>query len=98
MTTCGPRRTPISRGRVPIERVPYVVDQAIAALAGLRHLILVGAVPPVGFFAYPGKPGRQYPADCQVHVLARPEHEVTRTVLAARLRDAEVEVYGAESG
>ena len=62
-------------GRTPIARVPYPVDQAVEALAGVRHLILVGAVPPVGFFAYPGKPGRMYPADCQVHVLARPEQD-----------------------
>ena len=29
-------------GRVPIERVPYPVDLAIKALAGLKHIILVG--------------------------------------------------------
>ena len=62
-------------GRIPITRVPYPVDQAVESLAGVRHLILVGAVPPVGFFAYPGKPGRLYPADCEVHVLARPEQD-----------------------
>jgi len=63
------------RGRFPIERVPYPVDAAIRALAGVRHLILVGARAPVGFFAYPGKPGRLYPADADVHVLARPEQD-----------------------
>ncbi len=62
-------------GRTPITRVPYPVDQAVESLAGVRHLILVGAVPPVGFFAYPGKPGRMYPAECEVHVLARPEQD-----------------------
>jgi acetolactate synthase-1/2/3 large subunit len=62
-------------GRTPITRVPYPVDQAVESLAGVRHLILVGAVAPVGFFAYPGKPGRMYPGDCQVHVLARPEQD-----------------------
>ncbi|MEJ1975358.1 MAG: acetolactate synthase large subunit [Acetobacteraceae bacterium] len=62
-------------GRTPIDRVPYPVDAALAALAGLRHLVLVGAVPPVGFFAYPGKPGRMYPDDCTVHVLSRPEQD-----------------------
>ena len=73
-------------GCTPIDRVPYPVDQAIAALAGLRHLILVGAAPPVGFFAYPGKPGRMYPADCQVHVLARPEQDGPDAL--ARVADA----------
>ena len=62
-------------GRVAIERVPYPVDQAIAALAGVQNLILIGAKEPVGFFAYPGKPGRMYPDDCSLHVLARPEQD-----------------------
>ncbi len=61
-------------GRTQIDRVPYPVDQAVAALAGLKHLILVGATAPVGFFAYPGKPGHMAPPDCQIHVLARPEN------------------------
>jgi acetolactate synthase-1/2/3 large subunit len=67
----------IERGasRVPIERVPYPVDLALKALAGTKHLVLVNAVAPVGFFAYPGKPGRMYPDDCTVHVLARPEQD-----------------------
>ncbi len=63
------------RGRVAIERVPYPVDAALGTLAGLAHLILVGAPAPVAFFAYPGKPGRMAPPDCAVHVLARPEHD-----------------------
>ncbi len=46
---------------MPIERVPYPVDLALQALAGLKHIVLVGAAAPVGFFAYPGKPGRLYP-------------------------------------
>ncbi len=63
------------RGRQPIERIPYPVDAAVAVLAGIKHLILVGATAPVGFFAYPGKPGRLYPPDAQVHVLTRPEQD-----------------------
>jgi acetolactate synthase I/II/III large subunit len=62
-------------GRPPVARVPYLVDQALAKLAPFKHLILVGATPPVSFFAYPGKPGHLYPPDCEVHVLARPEQD-----------------------
>ena len=62
-------------GRMPIERVPYPVDLALKALDGLKHIVLVGAVAPVGFFAYPGKPGRLYPEDCTIHVLARPDQD-----------------------
>jgi len=73
-------------GRTPIDRVPYPVDQAVAALAGVKHLILVGAVVPVGFFAYPNKPGRMAPPDCQIHLLARPEHDAADAL--ARVADA----------
>ena len=39
-------------------------------LAGLRHLVLVDAISPVTFFAYPGKPSDLVPEGCEVHVLA----------------------------
>ena len=35
-------RTQRGRGRVSVERIPYVVDQALKVLAGLKHVILVG--------------------------------------------------------
>jgi acetolactate synthase-1/2/3 large subunit len=60
---------------VSVERIPYVVDQALKVLAGLKHIILVGAKMPVAFFAYPDKPSRLYPEDCQGHVLARPDED-----------------------
>jgi len=72
-------------GRPTIERVPYPVDQAVAALAGLKHLVLVGAMAPVGFFAYPGKPGLMAPPGCAVHILTRPEHDPVDAL--ARLAD-----------
>jgi len=63
------------RGRVPVDRVPYVVDTALQVLAGLKHVILVGAKPLAGFFAYPGKPSLMVPQDCATHVLARPDQD-----------------------
>ncbi|MDA8051482.1 MAG: acetolactate synthase large subunit [Rhodospirillales bacterium] len=72
-------------GRVPIERVPYVVDRALAMLAGLKHIVLVGAVKPVAFFAYPDKPGTLYPPDATVHVLARADQDIVEAL--ARLAD-----------
>jgi acetolactate synthase-1/2/3 large subunit len=63
------------RGRVQLERVPYVADVAIQALADVEHLILVNAKAPVGFFAYPNKPSIHYPAGAQVHVLSRFEQD-----------------------
>jgi acetolactate synthase-1/2/3 large subunit len=73
-------------GRVAIERLPYPVDQALAALQGVRHLILVGASPPVAFFAYPTKPSWLAPLDTQIHFLARPEHDLADAL--ARLAEA----------
>ena len=52
---------------MPIERLPYPVDQALAVLKDIRHLILVGAKAPVAFFAYPDKPSVLTPDGCQVH-------------------------------
>jgi len=63
------------RGRPPVDRMPYVVDNALKVLAGTRHVILVCAKPPTGFFAYPGKPSLLSPPDAITHVLARPEQD-----------------------
>ena len=64
------------RGRVPLDRVPYAVDAAVKLLADVQHLVLAGARVPVGFFAYPGKPGVLTPPGCQTHVLARIEEDI----------------------
>jgi acetolactate synthase-1/2/3 large subunit len=52
--TFAPR---IERGanRVIVERLPYFAEQLVESLTNVDHLILVGAKPPVSFFAYPGK-------------------------------------------
>lgn len=53
-------------GRVPINKLPYPVDQALAALKDCEQLILVGAKHPVAFFAYPNKPNVLTPEGCTV--------------------------------
>jgi acetolactate synthase I/II/III large subunit len=62
-------------GRVAVDRLPYPIDQALAALADVKHVILVGAKTPVAFFAYPNKPSVLTPKECQIHVLALPEQD-----------------------
>ena len=64
------------RGRPAVDRIPYAVDKAIELLAGTKHVILVAAKPPIGFFAYPGKPSIMYPADASVMALARTDEDV----------------------
>ncbi|HXC91441.1 MAG TPA: acetolactate synthase large subunit [Stellaceae bacterium] len=75
-------RTQRGRGRVFVERVPYVVDQATRVLAGLKHIILVGAKMPVAFFAYPDKPSLLAPSDAQGHVLARLDEDMVAALEA----------------
>ena len=58
------------QGRMAIERIPYPVDAAIAALKDVKHIILAGSRAPVGFFAYPGKPSLHAPADVSIHALS----------------------------
>jgi acetolactate synthase I/II/III large subunit len=84
-------RTQRGRGRVFLERVPYVVDQATKVLAGLKHIILVGAKMPVAFFAYPDKPSLLAPSDAQALVLARLDEDMDAAL------DALAEEVGARS-
>ena len=59
------------RGRIPIDRISYRLDQGLAELANYRHIILVEAEEPVAFFAYPGKPTTMVPPGCVVHELTK---------------------------
>lgn len=64
-------------GRVAVERVPYVVDQALERLKPLQHLIGIGDSEPVAFFAYPDKPSRVLPNGCSVFELATEDEDGT---------------------
>ena len=74
------------QGRLAVDRVPYVVDVAVKAMAGTKHLILAGSRKPVTFFAYPNKPQSSIPDDAEIHVLARPEQAIVESLV--RLADA----------
>jgi len=55
------------RGRFSIDRIPYVIEQALPILNGFKHIVLVEANDPVAFFAYPNKPSMLKPEGCEVH-------------------------------
>lgn len=74
------------QGRLSVERVPYVVDVAVKAMAGTKQLILCGSRKPVTFFAYPNKVQSAVPDDADITVLARPEQDLVEAL--ARLADA----------
>jgi len=78
-------RTERGRGRLPLDRVPYVVDQATKVLAPYRHVVLVGAIQPTAFFAYPNKPGFLTAPGADIHVLSRREQDPAEAL--ARLAD-----------
>jgi acetolactate synthase-1/2/3 large subunit len=56
--------------------VAYILEQAREQLNEFRQFILVGAKPPVTYFAYPGKDSVVTPTDCRIHTLARPEEDL----------------------
>src|SRR5208337_5234401 len=62
------------------ERIPYFGEQIAQFLAVTEHLLLVGAVPPVSFFAYPGKPSQCVPEACQIHLLAQAHEDGARAM------------------
>jgi acetolactate synthase I/II/III large subunit len=62
-------------GRVFVDRIPYVIDAALARLKHLERVVLVNARAPVAFFAYPGKPSLLLPPECDVFTLAETDED-----------------------
>jgi acetolactate synthase-1/2/3 large subunit len=82
------------RGRFSIDRIPYVIEQALPVLKDFKHIVLVEAADPVAFFAYPNKPSRLKPEGCEVHRLTSGGEnsvaalEALASALGARPQDA----------
>jgi acetolactate synthase-1/2/3 large subunit len=58
-----------------VERVQYVLEQAVEQLKDLRQLILVGAKAPVAYFAHPAKNSVITSPGCQLFTLANPNED-----------------------
>jgi len=71
-----PSRLARGEGRVAVDRIPYLPEQAVPFLQKYAQLILVGALFPVTTFAYKGKPVIKVPANCQVTALATVDHDI----------------------
>jgi acetolactate synthase I/II/III large subunit len=69
-------------GAPPVERLPYILEQAVEFLKGFRHLILVGASAPVSYFATPGKNSVLTAPNCEVHELAHSGEDCVAAVEA----------------
>lgn len=74
------------RGYPAISKLPYPVDSAIETLLKVQQLILVGARPPVAFFAYPDKPSILTPDGCNQVTLARPDEDIECALAAILAR------------
>lgn len=75
---CDTFNTRLERGggRAPITPLPYFPELALEMLGDVKHLIVAGTKPPVGFFAYPGIPSVLTPTGCAVKILAQPDVDV----------------------
>ena len=54
-------------GRVPVSRIPYAVDPALAFLKPFKHLVTIETGEPVAFFSYPDKPSLLKAPGAQAH-------------------------------
>ncbi len=59
-------------GIASVDRIQYVLEQAVEQLKEFRQLILVGAPAPVAYFASPGKNAELTSPECEIHTLASP--------------------------
>jgi acetolactate synthase-1/2/3 large subunit len=59
-----------------VDRIAYILEQAKEQLKEFRQFILVGANPPVAYFAYPGKDSVLTPAEANVDTLAGPGEDL----------------------
>lgn len=74
--------TKISRGAGSgvMEKLPYLAEQAIAYLSQFQQIILIGANPPIAFFAYPGVPSELQAQGTEIIALAKPDDDTESTI------------------
>lgn len=65
-------------GRVPLERIPYAVPQAVAFLKGFKNIVTVETGEPIAFFSYPDKPSLLKSPEAVVHSLATTDEDSVR--------------------
>ncbi|MGD1888609.1 MAG: acetolactate synthase large subunit [Cohaesibacteraceae bacterium] len=75
-------RIALGEGAVVFELMPYPADANAELLKDVTRLVLVGAGPPVNFFAYPGKPSTPEPPGCSVDRLCFGDWDIEWTLKA----------------
>jgi acetolactate synthase-1/2/3 large subunit len=71
-----PVRIARGEGSAVLGRLPYLAELAIDSIKDVEHLILIGALPPVSFFAYPNVPSEIAPEGCDVLQMAEPGEDI----------------------
>jgi len=71
------RRLQRGAGTPLVERIPYVLEQAVDFLKDIRLLVLVGAEPPIAYFASPDKSSAFTSPQCEICWLSQPEEDCT---------------------
>ena len=71
----GQRRMQRGEGRVHAPRLPWAAEDAAKVFQGVEAVVAIGAVPPVSFFAHPGKLTTPLPEGCEFIAAARPEED-----------------------
>ena len=72
-------------GVAGVERMHYILEQAVEQLREFRQLILVGTPAPVAYFAYPGKNAVIPSPQCEVHTLAKAGEDCAGSLQALAL-------------
>lgn len=75
-------RAKFGRGLPTVEPLPYRGKDIINRLSGFDQLLLVGAEPPVSFFAYPDQESWLTPPDCRILTLSHPYEDGSGALLS----------------
>ncbi len=81
-TEVFPTRLERGAGLPPVERLAYLAEMASVQLKGYKNLIIIDAMEPVSFFAYPGKKSYLVPEGCTVHNLVETNQDAVGSLQA----------------
>src|ERR1043165_2771460 len=70
------RRMERGAGRVPVERIPYPVEQALKTLEGVKHIVLAGSRAPAVFSPAREKPSLRAPKHTQFTTWAKKDEDI----------------------
>jgi acetolactate synthase-1/2/3 large subunit len=77
-----PARVARGAGTAVIDKLPYLTEMAVDHIKEIENLILIGAKPPVSFFAYPDLPSAIAPDGCNEFVLATVNEDIDQVLEA----------------